>query len=435
MTVVEIIDKKRRGGELSAEELGTVVLGYARGEVPDYQAAAWLMAVAIRGMSRGETFDLTRVMVASGATLDLSGVPMPVADKHSSGGVGDKITLVVAPLVRACGVAVGKMSGRGLATTGGTIDKLESIPGFRVDLSAAEFVSQLEREGIVVSGQSPELAPADGKLYALRDVTGTVQSIPLIASSIMSKKLAISAQALVLDVKVGAGAFMRDLGQARELASLMVELGKAAGKRVTALLSPMEEPLGEAVGNALEVAEAIEVLRGRGPDDVAELAASLAGEMLYLAGRAATPDAGKAAALETLRAGRVAEWLQRLIAAQGGDPRVVDDPGLLPRARVVRAVPAPAAGAVTRVDALDVARVALELGAGRLRKGDPIDHGVGVVLKARTGARVAAGDVLAEVHAKDDRSAERAAASLLGAYALGPEPPPPTPLVLERIGG
>lgn len=432
MRIVDIIERKKAGDELSRGEIETLVMGFVRGEVPDYQVSAWLMAVCWRGMSRREVFDLTDVMVASGATLDLSGVPWPVADKHSSGGVGDKTTLVVAPLVRACGVAVGKMSGRGLGFTGGTLDKLESIPGYRVDLIASEFVRQLEREGIVVSGQTPELAPADGRLYALRDVTGTVASLPLIASSIMSKKLAVGAQALVLDVKAGSGAFMSSIEDARELARLMVEIGTAAGRRVSALLTPMEQPLGRAVGNSLEVAEAIETLRGSGPADLVELSTSLAGEMLSLAGSVESAEAGRARATKALGSGEGLEWFRRLIGAQGGDPRVVDDPGILGKAPVAEQVRAPRSGRVCRVDALGIARAALVLGAGRETKADRIDTRVGVALRAKVGAEVEKGDLLAEVHAHDAVSAERAVASVLRAYTIEDECPDAQAFTVER---
>jgi len=419
--IVDIIERKRAGEELSREEIEAVVMGFVRGEVPDYQVSAWLMAVCWRGMSERELFDLTGIMLGSGATLDLSGVPWFVVDKHSSGGVGDKTTLVVAPLVRACGVAVGKMSGRGLGFTGGTLDKLESIPGYRVDLSAAEFVRQLEREGIVLSGQTPELAPADGKLYALRDVTATVASLPLIASSIMSKKLAVGAHGLVLDVKVGSGAFMSRIEDAQELARLMVEIGSSAGRRVSALLTPMDQPLGRAVGNALEVAEAIETLKGNGPDDLMELSTMLAGEMLALAGRAESPEVGRDRATEALHSGEGLDWLRRLITAQGGDPKAVDDPGLMGTAPLVERVEAPRSGVVCRVDALGIARAALTLGAGRETKAGTIDPRVGVMLHAKVGTRVSKGDLLAEVHAHDAATERQAVAQVLRAYAIEDE--------------
>jgi len=422
LRTVRIIERKREGLELSRDEIEHIVLGYVREEVPDYQVAAWLMAVCCRGMSRRETLDLTETMLASGAILNLSGMELPVADKHSSGGVGDKVTLVVAPLVRACGVAVGKMSGRGLGFTGGTLDKLESIPGFNVELTGSQFLDQLQREGIVVSGQTPELVPADRRLYALRDVTGTVQSLPLIASSIMSKKLAVGAMGLALEITVGSGALVSSLEEARQLARLMVEIGTAAGKRVSAVITPMDEPLGWAVGNALEVAEAIETLRGGGPADLRDLCAALAGEMLWLVGAADGPEHGRKKAEEALLSGSGLEWLRRWIATQGGDPRVVEDPSRMGRAPLVKPVHAPRAGWVRRVDARGVAEAALTLGAGRAKKEDSIDHRVGVVLKAKTGDEVARGEPLAEIHARDAGSLERALQMVSQAYALGDDP-------------
>jgi pyrimidine-nucleoside phosphorylase len=432
LRIVDIIERKRAGIELSKDEIEAVVSGFVKGNVPDYQVSAWLMAVCWRGMTRREVFALTRIMVDSGTTLDFSRVALPVVDKHSSGGVGDKTTLVVAPLVRACGAAVGKMSGRGLGFTGGTLDKLEAIPGYRTDLSVEEFVRQLSDIGIVVSGQTIHLAPADGKIYALRDVTATVASLPLIASSIMSKKLAIRAQGLVLDVKVGSGAFMAGVEDARELAKLMVEIGASEGRRVSALLTPMDQPLGLAVGNALEVAEAIDALKGNGPEDLVDLSIMLAGEMLALARVASDPESGRRLALEALRSGQGLEWLQRLIAAQGGNPRVVDDPGLMGRAPLVEQVKAPRPGYVSRVDALGIARAALGLGAGREAKDDRIDPAVGVALHAKTGMHLSGGDLLAEVHARDASSAQKAAAEILQAYTITGELLAAQPFAIER---
>lgn len=336
-------------------------------------------------------------------------------------------------MVRAAGAAVGKMSGRGLGFTGGTLDKLESIPGFRVDLTVAQFLRQLETEGIVVSGQTAEMVPADRKLYALRDVTGTVASLPLIASSIMSKKLAVGAHGLALDVKVGSGAFLAALEEARELARLMVDIGTGAGRRVTALLTPMDQPLGQAVGNGLEVAESIRALRGEGPPDLVELSATLAGELLFLVGLAESPELGRVHALESLSSGKALEWFGRLVAAQGGDPRIVDNPGLAGKAPVLLPVLASRSGWVTRVDARRVAEAALLLGAGRTRKGDRIDHSVGLVLHAKVGSEVGAGWLLAEVHAREEAAAERARVELLRAYSFSEERPGYVPTVLERV--
>ncbi|MGE5618123.1 MAG: thymidine phosphorylase [Sphingomonadaceae bacterium] len=434
LRAVELIERKRAGKELTKEEIEELVSGYVRGEIPDYQVSAWLMAVCLRGLSQRETVDLTWAMAASGAMLDLAGVGWPVADKHSSGGVGDKTTLVVGPLVRACGVAVAKMSGRGLGFTGGTVDKLESIPGYVADLSAAQFVRQLEREGIVLAGQSPELVPADRKLYALRDVTGTVESIPLIASSIMCKKLAVGAQAVVLDVKVGSGAFMAELGEARELARLMVDIGTAANRRVSALLTPMDQPLGMAVGNALEVAEAIATLRGDGPRDLVELCVLLAGEMLYLAGAAGSPQEGRERAQKALDSGDALQVMERLLLAQGGDPRVLENPGIMGRAPHVLPVTSHSRGWVAGVDARGVARAALSLGAGRARKEDAVDHQVGVVLRVKAGSEVEEGTLLAEVHARDASVGERAAAEVLRAFRIEDVRPEVAPDSIERVG-
>ena len=434
LRTVDIIERKRMAVELSRDEIEHVVMGYVRGEIPDYQVSAWLMAVCCRGMSQRETLDMTLAMIASGATLDLSTVGRPVADKHSSGGVGDKTTLVVAPIVRACGAAVGKMSGRGLGFTGGTLDKLESIPGFRVDLTAAQFLHQLASKGIVVSGQTPELVPADRKLYALRDVTGTVQSIPLIASSIMSKKLAVGAQALVLDVKVGSGAFMSTREEARELAKLMVEIGTRAGKRVSVLLTPMDEPLGYAVGNALEAAEAIRALRGDGPRDLLDLSTALAGEMLFLVGLVDSPELGRVRALGALESGEALQWMGEWVASQGGDRRVIDEPSLMGSAPLVEPVRAPSDGWVSRVDARGIARAALILGAGRARKDDRVDPSVGVVLRAKVGAEVRAGELLADIHARDASALELARAEVLRAYGIAEEACLPPSGCWERYG-
>jgi pyrimidine-nucleoside phosphorylase len=432
--IADIISRKRQGEELARDEIEQVVLGYDSGRIPDYQMAAWLMAVCCMGMSRREAYDLTAVMAASGVSLDVASVRSPVADKHSTGGVGDKTTLVVAPLARACGLAVAKMSGRGLGFTGGTIDKLEAIPGFRTGLSVEEFLRQLESEGIVISGQTPELAPADGKIYALRDVTATVDSIPLIASSIMSKKLAIGAGSLVLDVKTGRGAFMTDLERARELAEMMVEIGSAAGMQVSALISSMDEPLGQSVGNALEVEEAIRTLAGEGPEDLTDLCLALAGEMLSLAGLSASPESGSVAAQRALSSGQGLEVFGRMVAVQGGDPGVVDRPEMLGAAPEVVPVAASRSGWISAVDARQIARAGLWLGAGRERKGSAIDPRVGVVLHRKAGAEVRAGDVLAEVHAADWEAGRRAAVEVASAYIVQEEVgEPPAPLVRLRV--
>jgi pyrimidine-nucleoside phosphorylase len=396
---VDLIEKKRDGGSLTAEEIRSLVAGFSRGDVPDYQMSAFLMAVVLRGMDERETADLTMAMVDSGERLSFEGLGLgAVVDKHSTGGVGDKTTLVVAPLVAACGLPVGKMSGRGLGFSGGTLDKLESIPGFRVQLSKEEFVSQLQRIGIVIAGQSAELAPADGAIYALRDVTGTVPSIPLIASSIMSKKIAGGANAVVLDVKVGSGAFMKDRASAAKLARLMVRIGTRAKVRVVAELTDMEQPLGFAVGNALEVKEAIETLSGGGPPDLRELALAAGAEMLVLGGKARSTEKARTALEVALADGSGLRKFRQLVEAQGGDPRAVDHPALLPRAKEVRAIRATRDGWISAIHADAVGVASVRLGAGREKKGDSIDHSAGIVLRAKVGERVPEDGVLAQVH-------------------------------------
>jgi pyrimidine-nucleoside phosphorylase len=433
MRIVDIIEKKRDGKELTCDEIDDVVLGYVRGNVTDYQMAAWLMAVCCRGMGRREIADLTQSMVVSGRKLDLSRVPWPVADKHSTGGVGDKVSLVVAPLVRACGAAAALMSGRGLGFTGGTLDKLEAIPGMNVMLSADEFVRQAETIGIVISGQSPDLVPADGKMYALRDVTGTVPSIALAAASIMSKKLAVGAQGLVLDVKVGRGAFMRTLDDAMAMAKTLVELGNDAGMAVSALLTRMDQPLGRAVGNALEVKEAIDVLKGDGPADLVEVSVTLAGEMLYLVGLASSIDDGKIQASAALERGEGLTQFVAMVEAQGGCPRVVDRSELMGHAPVVLPVMSQSSGYLQTLDAREVAAVACSLGAGRQRKEDNIDPRVGVILHTKEGDQVTYGQLLAEVHAADDSTGRAAADALLRAFEIGDESVTPPELILGRV--
>jgi len=421
-TAVEVIRTKRDGGELSDEQVAWVLGAFVRGDVAHEQMSALLMAVVWRGMTPRELSAWTSAMVASGERLDLSGTGRRVVDKHSSGGVGDKVSLVVAPLVAALGVAVPKLSGRGLGHTGGTLDKLESIPGWRGELSREAFLAQLRDVGAVIASAGEQLAPADHQLYALRDVTATVESIPLIASSIMSKKIAGGADAVLLDVKVGAGAFMRELGPARELAQTMVRLGSDAGVRTVCLLTAMEAPLGRAVGNALEVAEAVEVLRGGGPADLREVCLAVAGEMLALGG--APQDA--APALDDGRA--LAVW-ERMVAAQGGDPAAE-----LPVAPHTELVAAPRSGVLAAVDALAVGTAAWRLGAGRNRKEDAVDPAAGVVLAAGLGERVEAGQPLAVLHAgSPDRLAEGRAA-LDGAWTITDGAADPLPLVLERVG-
>jgi pyrimidine-nucleoside phosphorylase len=429
--MTDLIDRKRRGGALGAPEIEALIAGYTAGAVPDYQMAALLMAILWRGMTDAEATALTLAMAHSGAMLDLSAVGPVVADKHSTGGVGDKTTLVVAPLVAAGGVPVGKMSGRGLGHTGGTIDKLESIDGFSAALDAARFVATLRAHGLVLAGQSGDLAPADGLLYALRDVTATVQSIPLIASSIMSKKLAAGATHILLDVKVGRGAFMTTRAEAEALARLMVAIGQQSGRRTRAVLSAMDQPLGRAVGNALEVAEAIATLRGEGPADLTALCLHEAGMLLAMADAAPDDAAGERQAADLLRAGAGLATLRATIVAQGGDGRQIDDPARLPTAPVVRPLPSPAAGHVADLDALAVGRLVMALGGGRQRKGDTIDPRVGVLLHAKVGDPIAAGAPLATIHAADEASAAAAATALLAAYIVTDEPVAVPELIVE----
>ncbi|MCL6649168.1 MAG: thymidine phosphorylase [Chloroflexi bacterium] len=433
MRAVDLIVQKAAGERLSREALRWLVHGYTAGTVPDYQMAAFLMAVCWRGMTEEETADLTQVMVESGRQLDLSDIAPVVADKHSTGGVGDKTTLVLAPLVAALGVPVAKMSGRGLGFTGGTLDKLESFPGLRVELSVEEFRAILRRWGIVIAGQSPELAPADGKLYALRDVTATVESIPLIAASVMSKKLAAGATHLVLDVKCGSGAFMKTRAEAERLAALMVAIGQRAGRTTVALVTAMDQPLGMTVGNVLEVEEAIATLRGEGPPDLVELVIELASALLAAAGLAPRPEA-RERCRRLLASGAALTKLADLVAAQGGDRRAVDEPGRLPHAPLERPLLAPQAGFIQAIAADQVGRVAMQLGAGRQRKGDPIDHRVGLRLLRKVGDAVRAGEPIALLSAARESDATALLPSLLAAYRFSETPPPPQPLILSTYG-
>ncbi len=433
MRMVEIIEKKRDNGTLTTEEIEFFVAGYAREEIPDYQAAALLMAIMLRGMDDRETRDLTLAMARSGETLDLSDVASFVVDKHSTGGVGDKVSLVVAPAVAACGLPVGKMSGRGLGFSGGTLDKLESIPGFRVDLSVPEFKAQLAEVGLVLSGQSANLAPADGKLYALRDVTGTVPGLPLIVGSIMSKKLAAGADAIVLDVKVGSGAFMRTLEDARALAEAMVRIGEEVGRRVTARISDMNQPLGRTVGNALEVREAIETLHGGGPADFREHCLVIGAEMLLLGGRADDLKAARVQVEEAIASGRAWEKFRQLIGAQGGELRYVDEPERLPTAELITEVRAEEVGYLARVQTDAVGMAVVALGGGREQKGDPIDHAVGLVMHVEVGDEVEVGTPLFTVHANDIDRREEAVARVRAALSFSSEPVDRLPLFYNRI--
>ena len=420
-SAVEVIATKRDGGALDDAQIDWVIDAYTRGVVADEQMSALAMAILLRGMTATEIARWTAAMIASGERLDLASVPRPTVDKHSTGGVGDKITLPLAPLVAACGAAVPQLSGRGLGHTGGTLDKLESIPGWRANLSNAEFMAQLSSVGAVVCAAGDELAPADRKLYALRDVTATVESIPLIASSIMSKKIAEGSSALVLDVKVGTGAFMKTEGQARDLARTMVGLGTAHGVRTVALLTDMSTPLGLTAGNALEVRESLEVLAGGGPDDVVQLTLALAREMLDGAGLTDTDPA------DALRDGRAMDAWRAMIGAQGGDP---DAP--LPVARETQQVTAPKSGVLTRLDALAVGVAAWRLGAGRARKEDPVSAGAGVVMHAKPGDQVREGQPLFDLHADEPERFARALDALDGAYDIGAAAPPRR-LILDTV--
>jgi pyrimidine-nucleoside phosphorylase len=431
MRAVDIIIKKRDKQELTSQEIEFFIKGFTNGEIPDYQAAAFAMAVILNGMTPFETADLTLAMARSGQVLDLSKVVDIAVDKHSSGGVGDKTSISVMPMVAACGLPVGKMSGRGLGFSGGTLDKLESIPGYRVDLSTDEFKKQLKEKGIVLTGQSLDLAPADGKMYALRDVTGTVPSMPLIASSIMSKKIAAGAQAIVLDVKTGLGAFMETLEDARVLADLMVDIGRLAGRKTVALLSDMNQPLGSAVGNSLEMIEAIELLRGRAPHDYYEHCLHVTAHVLVLGQRAKDLDEGRAMAQKSIDDGSALEKLRVLVQAQGGDVSYVDDVSRFERAKYVEAVKSTRSGFISQVHARIVGEASVALGAGRAKKGDPIDHAVGFLIHKKVGDKVEAGETLFEVHANDEKKLAEARTNVLSAYRFSDEFVPPLPLFYE----
>jgi pyrimidine-nucleoside phosphorylase len=426
----ELIERKRDGGELTDEEISELILGYTRGEIPDYQMAAWCMAVYFRGLNGRETHALTDAMIRSGETLDLgSALGRRVVDKHSTGGVGDKTSLAVGPIVAACGVPVGKMSGRGLGHTGGTLDKLESIPGYRVELTTDEFVAQVREIGLAIVGQTADLVPADKKLYALRDVTGTVDIVPLIASSIMSKKLAGGADAIVLDVKVGDGAFMKTLEDARILAEQMVDLGRRAERQVVCLLTDMDQPLGNTVGHALEVREAVATISGHGPADFDELVVDACAKLLALSDLGIDEQEGRLRARRAQADGSALQAYERWIRAQGGNP----DLAVLPTAPVVKEVSATRDGVVTRLRAHDVGIAALELGGGRRTKDDTIDHSVGVVLHVKRGQKVARGQLLADVHARDEESAGRGVVAVLAAYEIGDEAPHEPGILLDVV--
>ena len=433
MRAVDLIVKKRDGGELTRDEIRFFVDGLTRGDIPDYQASAWAMAVLLRGMNFRETTELTLAMAESGEQLDLRTVVPVAVDKHSTGGVGDKTTLVVEPVVAACGVPVGKMSGRGLGFSGGTLDKMESIRGFRSQLTTGEFLNQLRDIGLVLCGQTVDLAPADGKLYSLRDVTGTVPSIPLIASSVMSKKIAGGAQAIVLDVKVGTGAFLKTVTEGLRLARLMIQIAHRSGRRAVALISDMNQPLGCAVGNALEVREAIETLRGAGPPDFRAHCLEVAAHMLVLAGAAAGVPAGRRRAAEALSNGAGLAKFRQLVVAQGGEADQVDHPDRLPQARHVAEVRSPRSGYLAEVDAGEIGQASVELGAGRQKMGDPIDPAVGLVVHRKVGDRVEKGDVLFTIHASDLPHLEAARVRGLAAHRFTPRKPRRLPLFYKVV--
>jgi len=436
MRAVDLIRRKRDSGELTREEINQLIAAYTRGDIPDYQMSAWLMAVVLRGMSRAEIAALTEAMLHSGQVLDFSGLPARKVDKHSTGGVGDKTSLIIAPIVAAGGLLVPMISGRGLGHTGGTLDKLESIPGFNVNLPLADFRRVLETCGCALIGQTAEIAPADKKIYALRDVTGTVESPALICASIMSKKLAEGIDGLVLDVKVGSGAFMKKVEDAAGLAELMVDTGKRMGKKVVALLTDMNQPLGCKAGNALEVAEAIEVLYGGGPADLRELCVELAAWMLWLGERVPSVDEGKKLAWELVVSGRAREKFREIVRLQGGDAGVIDNPSLLPSAGHTIEVPSPASGYVagTQCEQLGVACVVL--GGGREKKEDKIDPAVGLVFHKRLGDPVQRGESLCTLHYNSDARLEEAKRLVETAYQIEPQPPKVLPpLVYRVIGG
>jgi pyrimidine-nucleoside phosphorylase len=433
MRAVDLILKKRDGGSLAREEIRFFVGGITDGSLPDYQASALLMAIVLRGMTAEETAWLTDAMVHSGVRVDLSEIAGVKVDKHSTGGVGDKTSLVLAPIAASCGVPVPMMSGRGLGHTGGTLDKLESIPGFRVNLSLAEMKSALARVGCAMIGQTSEIAPADKKLYALRDVTGTVESIPLISASIMSKKIAEGIDALVLDVKTGSGAFMKTERDSRRLAESLVAIGNAAGVKTQAVITAMDAPLGSAVGNALEVIECIEVLKGKGPADLVDVSADLAARMLLLGGAATDRADADRRVRSAIASGAGLEKFRRMVEQQGGDPRIVDDYCRLPSAPERHLVKATASGFLARVDAELVGRASVALGAGRDRVDDPVDPGVGIMVRAKPGAVVRAGDTVLELHYRDRVRLDAALALTARAIEIGETCPAATPLIVAEV--
>ena len=432
MRMYDIIMKKRDGHSLSREEIEGFIRGYVSGEIPDYQAAALCMAIYFRGMTYDETVALTDCMARSGDTVDLSRFGSLTVDKHSTGGVGDKTSLVVAPVVASLGGKIAKMSGRGLGHTGGTVDKMESIPGMRVSMTRDEFLGQVERIGIALTGQSGNMTPADKKLYALRDVTATVDSIPLITSSIMSKKIASGSRSIVLDVKVGSGAFMKTPEDAHSLAKDMVEIGKGCGRNIAALITNMDRPLGRAVGNSLEVIEAVEVLKGEVKGDLYEVCAALAAEMTMLY-QGASYESAKAQVIEAIESGRAYEKMKEWIAYQGGDVRYIEDTSLFPKAAHIVPVTAPQSGYITHMDTEAVGSVAVILGAGRSKKDDPIDYSAGLMIERKTGDRVEEGDVLAYLYTNRAEAVDEAAREYISALTFGDEEPAQQALIYDII--
>lgn len=432
-TLVELVAKKRDGYEHSREEITRIVSAFVAGEMPDYQMSAWLMAVYLRGMSEAEMVALTEAMLHSGEVLRLDDVPGIKVDKHSTGGVGDKVSLALAPLVASVGVPVPMVAGRGLGHTGGTLDKLEAIPGFRTELDAESFVRVVREVGAAIIGQTKEIAPADKRIYALRDVTATVESIPLIVASILSKKLAEGIDALVLDVKVGRGAFMKDRESARALAEALVRTGEGAGKKVVALLTDMSAPLGRTIGNALETREAIELLHDRGPDDLRECTLALGTEMLLLARKAKSADAARTLLEEALRDGRALRTFEKLVEAQGGDPRVARDTSLLPQARFVVELPSPESGYIAGIDPFELGLVGVSIGAGRTKADEKVDPTVGIELLRHRGEAVQKGEPIVRLHLRDEADARKVEGRVLSAFTIAAAPPKPTPLVIERI--
>lgn len=433
MNMQDIIVKKRDGGKLSKTEIEFFVKGYVEGKIPDYQAAALLMAIYFQKLDKDEIFELTSVMRYSGDTIDLSPIKGIKVDKHSTGGVGDKTTFIVGPVAAACGVPIAKMSGRGLGITGGTVDKLESIPGFKTSLEPADFMKQVSEIGIALIGQTGHITPADKKIYALRDVTGTVDSMGLIASSIMSKKLASGSDAIVLDVKCGNGAFMTDIEDARELSRLMCQIGESAGRKTMAMITDMNQPLGDAVGNSLEVIEAIETLKGKGPEDITKLSENVAGAMIYLGGRAKTLEEGVIMAEQAIVSGAGLEKLRKLIRQQGGDERVIDDYSLLPVSKVKQDVTADKSGYIKTIVAGEIGLASQRTGAGRMTKEDEIDHGAGIVLHKKVGDKVTKGDPIATLYSSSKQKMKESVAMVSRAFEITKEKPERPVLIKDII--